>query len=225
MMFIGIITFLASLLASTMLKRRFAEYSKIGLSNGLTGRQIAEKMLRDNGIFDVKIIQVEGQLTDHYNPQNKTVNLSYEVYASNSVAAAAVAAHEVGHAVQHATAYSMLGFRSAMVPILSITSNYMQWIIMIGAMLLTYSPIPLGIGVALFALTTLFSVITLPVEFDASARAIRWMEERQMANDRERGYAKSALRWAASTYVVAALGSIANLIYLLRMLGGSRSDD
>jgi uncharacterized protein len=225
MMFIGIITFLASLLASTMLKRRFAEYSKIGLSNGLTGKQIAEKMLRDNGIFDVKIIQVEGQLTDHYNPQNKTVNLSYEVYASNSVAAAAVAAHEVGHAVQHATAYSMLGFRSAMVPLLSITSNYMQWIIMIGAMLLTYSPIPLGIGVALFALTTLFSVITLPVEFDASARAIRWMEERQMANDRERGYAKSALRWAASTYVIAALGSIANLLYLLRMLGGSRSDD
>ena len=155
MIFIGLIVMAVSAFVSWRLKSKFKEYSQIGLQSNLSGKEISEKMLRDNGIFDVKVIQVDGQLTDHYNPADKTVNLSYDVYAGRSVAAAAVAAHECGHAVQHATAYSMLKFRSWMVPFLSVASNYMQWIIMIGAFMISYSVIPLAIGVALFALTTI----------------------------------------------------------------------
>lgn len=211
-----------SAFVSWRLKSKFKEYSQIGLQSNLSGKEISEKMLRDNGIFDVKVIQVDGQLTDHYNPADKTVNLSYDVYAGRSVAAAAVAAHECGHAVQHATAYSMLKFRSWMVPFLSVASNYMQWIIMIGAFMISYSVIPLAIGVALFALTTIFSLVTLPVEYDASNRALAWIKNHNVVNDREYDFAKDSLKWAARTYLVAAIGSIAQLLYLLGML---RSDD
>lgn len=222
MLFIGLIVMAVSAFVSWRLKSKFREYSQIGLSSNLSGKEIAEKMLRENGIFDVKVIQVDGQLTDHYNPLDHTVNLSYDVYAGRSVAAAAVAAHECGHAVQHATKYSMLNFRSAMVPILSVTSNYMQWIILAGAMMINYSIIPLGIGILLFALTTIFSLITLPVEYDASNRALAWIKTHNVVNDREFGYAEDSLKWAARTYLVAAIGSIAQLLYLLGMLTGRR---
>jgi uncharacterized protein len=223
MIFIGLIVMAVSAFISWRLKSKFKEYSQIGLQNNMSGKEIAEKMLRDNQIFDVKVTQVEGQLTDHYNPADKTVNLSYDVYAGRSVAAAAVASHECGHAVQHATAYSMLQFRSWMVPYLTYSSRYMQWIIMIGAMMVSYSIIPLALGVALFALTTLFSVVTLPVEYDASNRALAWIKQTNVVNDREYEYAKDSLKWAARTYLVAAIGSIAQLLYLLGMLG--RNDD
>jgi uncharacterized protein len=224
MIYIGLIVMAVSAFVSYRLKSKFREYSQIGLSNGMSGREIAEKMLRDNNIFDVKVIQVDGQLTDHYNPADRTVNLSYDVYAGRSVAAAAVAAHECGHAVQHATAYNMLQFRSAMVPFLQITSSYMHWIIMIGAMMVSYSIIPLALGVALFGATTLFSLITLPVEYDASNRALKWISATGIANEREYAYAADSLKWAARTYLVAAIGSVAQLLYLLAMLLG-RSDD
>ena len=202
-----VLIFGASALVQWRLRSKFAQYSEIGLQNGMSGKEVAERMLADNGITDVRVISTEGQLTDHYNPADKTVNLSEGVYASRSVAAAAVAAHECGHAVQHATAYSMLKFRSAMVPALSVASRYMQWIIIIGIFMLQTTMIPLAIGVGLFALTTLFSFITLPVEFDASRRALVWMDSRGIATTQEHGMAKDALKWAALTYVVAALGS------------------
>ncbi len=224
MIFIGLIVMAVSAFVSWRLKSKFREYSQIGLSSNLSGQEIAQKMLHDNGIFDVKVTQVDGQLTDHYNPTDKTVNLSYDVYAGRSVAASAVAAHECGHAVQHATAYAMLNFRSSLVPVLSITSRYMQWIILIGAFMVNYSVIPLTIGVVLFGLTTIFSVITLPVEYDASNRALAWIKSKNVVNDREYDYAADSLKWAARTYVVAAIGSIAQLLYLLGMISG-RSDD
>ncbi|MET3126192.1 Zn-dependent membrane protease YugP [Arcicella rosea] len=209
------------------LKSKFQEYSEIGLANGLSGREIADKMLRDNGIFDVRIISVEGQLTDHYNPADKTVNLSPDVYYGRSASAAAVAAHECGHAVQHATAYSMLQFRSAMVPVLSIANNFMPIALMIGMMLLysTGNKLVLTIGVAMFALATLFSFITLPVEFDASRRALAWMSQRNVVTQPEHEMAKDALWWAAMTYVAAALGMLAQLLYYMSLLSGRRSND
>ncbi|GAB3320528.1 zinc metallopeptidase [Larkinella ripae] len=210
---------------SWRLRSKFNEYSQIGLSNGLSGKEIAERMLHENNIFDVRVLSVEGMLTDHYNPQDKTVNLSADVYYGRSVSAAAVAAHECGHAVQHATAYGPLKFRSAMVPFLTISSSYLQWIILIGILLINTTIIPLAIGVALFAVTTLFSFVTLPVEFDASRRALAWVQNRNIVNQREYGYAKDALWWAAMTYVVAALGSLATLLYYASLLmGGRRSD-
>jgi uncharacterized protein len=224
MIFIGLIVMAISAFVSNRLKGKFQEYAQIGLQSGLSGKEIAEKMLKDNGIFDVKVIQVDGQLTDHYNRADKTVNLSYDVYAGRSVSSAAVAAHECGHAVQHATAYAMLNFRSGMVPMLSITSKYMQWIIFAGALMINYSIIPLAIGVGLFAITTIFSLITLPVEYDASNRALAWIKTKNVVNEREFDYAKDALKWAARTYLVAAIGSIAQLLYLLRMLSGRRED-
>lgn len=220
-----IITFGLSAFVSWRLRSKFNEYSQIGLSNGLSGAEVAEKMLRENGIYDVRVVSVEGMLTDHYNPQDKTVNLSPDVYYGRSVAAAAVASHECGHAVQHKLAYGPLQFRSAMVPVLTISSQYMQWILLAGIFLLRTTPIPLEIGIALFALTTLFSFITLPVEFDASRRALAWIQSNGVVNSREYGYAKDALWWAAMTYVVAALGSLATLLYYVSMLlGGRRSD-
>ncbi len=209
------------------LKSKFQEYSEFGLANGLSGREIADKMLRDNGIFDVRIISVEGQLTDHYNPTDKTVNLSPDVYYGRSASAAAVAAHECGHAVQHATAYSMLQFRSAMVPVLSIANNFMPIALMIGMMLLysTGNKLVLTIGVAMFAIATLFSFITLPVEFDASRRALAWMSQKNIVTQREHEMAKDALWWAAMTYVAAALGMLAQLLYYVSLLSGRRSDD
>ncbi|WP_170315695.1 zinc metallopeptidase [Larkinella punicea] len=210
---------------SWRLRSKFNEYSQIGLSNGLSGKEIAERMLHENNIFDVRVLSVEGMLTDHYNPQDKTVNLSADVYYGRSVSAAAVAAHECGHAVQHATAYGPLKLRSAMVPFLTVSSSYLQWIILIGILLINTTIIPLAVGVALFAVTTLFSFVTLPVEFDASRRALAWVQSRNIVNQREYGFAKDALWWAAMTYVVAALGSLATLLYYASLLmGGRRSD-
>jgi len=219
---IAILVMLVSLFVSWRLKSKFAQYSQVGLRSGLSGREIAEMMLADHNIRDVRVISTEGQLTDHYNPADKTVNLSEGVYASRSAAAAAVAAHECGHAVQHATAYSMLKFRSAMVPALSVASRYMQWIILIGIFMINTSIIPLTIGVALFALTTLFSFITLPVEFDASSRALAWMDRRGVVTTQEHAMAKDSLKWAALTYVVAAIGSLATLLYYVSLLMGRR---
>jgi uncharacterized protein len=210
---------------SWKLKSKFRKYSEIGLRSGLSGREVAEMMLSDNNITDVRVISTEGMLTDHYDPTNKTVNLSEGVYASRSAAAAAVAAHECGHAVQHARAYSMLKFRSAMVPALSVASRYMQWILIIGILMMQTTMIPLAVGVALFALTTLFSFVTLPVEFDASKRALAWMDTRGVVTPQEHGMAKDALKWAAMTYVVAALGSLATLLYYASiLLGGGRRE-
>lgn len=220
-----IVIFGLSAFVSWRLRSKFNEYSQIGLSNGLSGAEIAQKMLNENGIYDVRVVSVEGMLTDHYNPQEKTVNLSADVYYGRSVSAAAVAAHECGHAVQHKVAYAPLKFRSAIVPFVSIASQYMQWIILIGIFLLQTTPIPLTIGVGLFAVTTLFSFITLPVEFDASKRALAWVQNRGIVNEREYGYAKDALWWAAMTYVVAALGSLATLLYYLSILSGGRRSD
>jgi Zn-dependent membrane protease YugP len=192
------------------------------LMNGMSGKEIAEKMLNDHGISDVKVISVEGSLSDHYNPADKTVNLSPDVYHGRSVASAAVAAHECGHAVQHATAYSWLNFRSAMVPALSVSSKYMQWILLGGILLLNTFPALLLIGILLFALTTVFSFITLPVEFDASNRAIAWLETNNITQRNETETAKSALKWAASTYVIAALSSLATLVYYIMIFMGRR---
>ena len=204
------------------LKSKFEQYSQVGLSNGLSGREIAEKMLRENGIFDVRVVSVEGRLTDHYNPQDKTVNLSPDVYHGRSVAAAAVSSHECGHAVQHATAYTWLQLRSKMVPFLTISSRYMQWVILAGILLINTSIIPLAVGVALFAVTTLFSFITLPVEYDASNRALAWIETRGIVTQREHEMAADALKWAARTYLVAAIGSLATLLYYVSILMGRR---
>lgn len=217
-----IIFMLASWLVSWRLKSKFKQYSQTPLSSGLSGREIAEMMLADNGITDVRVMSVAGRLTDHYNPADKTVNLSEYVFEARSAAAAAVAAHECGHAVQHAKAYSFLKFRSAMVPALSIASRYMQWIILIGILMLQTTPVPLTIGVALFGLTTIFSFITLPVEFDASKRALAWIDRRGIVTTQEHGMAKDALKWAALTYVVAALGSLATLLYYVSLLMGRR---
>jgi Zn-dependent membrane protease YugP len=206
------------------LKSKFKEYSQTPLISNLSGKEVAEKMLHDNNIFDVKVMSVEGQLTDHYNPSNKTVNLSHDVYYGRNAAAAAVSAHECGHALQHAQAYSFLRFRSAMVPALSITSRFMPWVIMIGGFILasTGNPIVLGVGVLLFAITTVFSIVTLPVEFDASKRALAWMSNRGVVVGKEYDMSKDALKWAALTYVVAALASIAQLLYYAWILFGRR---
>ncbi|MFD1817021.1 hypothetical protein SAMN04515674_11824 [Pseudarcicella hirudinis] len=212
---------------SWRLKSKFQEYSQIGLVSGLSGQEIAEKMLRDNGIYDVRVISVEGQLTDHYNPADKTVNLSQDVYYGRNAAAAAVASHECGHAVQHATAYTMLQFRSAMVPVMSISNNIMPFLLMIGMMVVysTGNAMVLTIGVALFAVATFFSFITLPVEFDASRRALAWIESSRVVNSNELALAKDALWWAAMTYVVAALGMLAQLLYYVSIISGRRSND
>jgi len=195
------------------------------LSSGLSGAEIAQKMLNENGINDVQVISVEGQLTDHYNPANKTVNLSPDVYHGRSVAAAAVAAHECGHAVQHSTAYSWLQFRSSMVPIVSVASKLTTWVLLIGVIMMAYSknPMVLAIGVGALALTTLFSFITLPVEFDASNRALAWLNASHVTHStEEHDGAKDALKWAAMTYVVAALSALVTLLYYASILFGRR---
>ena len=212
LIFAGLIM-LVSCLVSNRLKNKFELYSKLQLQNGMSGREIAEKMLADHGIRDVRVISVEGQLTDHYNPTDKTVNLSEAVYNQRNAAAAAVAAHECGHAVQHATAYSWLEMRSKLVPVVSVASNYVQWILIGGILMINSFPQLLLIGIIIFAATTLFSVVTLPVEYDASNRALAWLENKQMLNREEQAGAKDALKWAARTYVVAAIGSIATLLY------------
>ena len=213
MYFLLILLMLVSWAIQWRLRSKFKKYAQVGLQANLTGAQIAERMLADHGITDVRIISTSGQLTDHYNPTDKTVNLSEGVYAERSAASAAIAAHECGHAVQHATAYSMLTFRSALVPTLSAVSRYMPWILLGGVLLLRYSLIPLGAGIVLFSLTTLFSFVTLPVEFDASRRALAWMDTSGVVTTQEHAMAKDALWWAAMTYVVAAISSLATLLY------------
>lgn len=213
---------LISWAVSANLQSKFKKYSKIPLGYGMTGREVAEKMLRDNGIYDVKVISTSGQLTDHYNPINKTVNLSEGVYASNSVAAAAVAAHECGHAVQHATAYAPLTMRSKLVPVVSFASNWMQWVLLAGILMLETFPQLMLAGIILFAITTLFSFITLPVEINASSRALAWLSNAGITNYETNGPARDALKSAAYTYVVAALGSLATLVYYILMFLGRR---
>lgn len=201
------------------LKSKFKQYSEHPLFSGLTGKQVAEKMLKENGIYDVKVVSVDGFLSDHYNPVNKTVNLSPDVYNSSSIAAAAVAAHECGHAVQHATAYQWLMLRSRLVPVVQVSTTLSQWVLAIGVGILGFgggNPTVLLVGIMLFAASTLFSVITLPVEFDASNRALAWLNHTNITNGQEHEGAKDALKWAAMTYVVAALASIVTLVqYIL----------
>ncbi len=204
---------LVSWLVSNQLKKRFEKYSRTPLQNGMSGREIAERMLADHGITNVKVISVPGQLTDHYNPANRTVNLSEPVYHARNAASAAVAAHEVGHAVQHATAYSWLEMRSKLVPAVSFVSHWLQWVLLGGILLINTFPQLLLIGIALFALTTLFSLVTLPVEYDASNRALAWMTNRGIVTNSEHAMSADALKWAARTYVVAAIGSIGTLLY------------
>jgi Zn-dependent membrane protease YugP len=206
---------LLSKLVSGQLQRKFKKYSQVLLENGMSGAEIAEKMLSDNNIHDVKVISVRGQLTDHYNPTNKTVNLSEVVYSQRNAAAAAVAAHECGHAVQHATAYSWLTMRSKLVPVVNISSKYLQWILLGGIFLINTFPQLLLAGIAMFAMTTIFSVVTLPVEYDASNRALAWLGDQRMVTREEHAGAKDALKWAARTYLVAAIGSIGTLLYYL----------
>ena len=213
---------LVSWWVSNQLKRRFEEYSQIPTSNGMTGRDVAAKMLRDHNIYGVTVQSVEGQLTDHYNPENKTVNLSQNVYYGNNVAAAAVAAHECGHAVQHATAYQWLGVSTSLVPAVSFSSKWIQWILLAGILMVNSFPQILLAGIVLFALTTLFSFITLPVELNASHRALVWMRNSGITNSFTNAKAEDALRWAGYTYVVAALGSLATLLYYIMIFLGRR---
>ncbi|MGV8946222.1 MAG: zinc metallopeptidase [Lutibacter sp.] len=224
---IGLVS-LISWLVSQKLKNKFKYYSTIQLQNGLSGKEIAEKMLHDNGIYDVKVISTAGQLTDHYNPANKTVNLSESVYEQRNAASACVAAHEVGHAVQHAQAYQWLKLRSSLVPAVSISSKFSQWLV-IGGLILTAVSGSTGIGftiaiigLAMMAMATIFSFITLPVEYDASNRALAWLKTKNMLTDREQDGAKDALKWAARTYLVAAIGSLAMLLYWGFTILGSR---
>lgn len=217
-LFVGI-----SLLVSMVLKRKFTKYSKIALANGLTGKLVAEKMLRENGIYDVQVLSSQGFLTDHYNPVNKTVNLSPEVYNGVSITAAAVAAHECGHAVQHATAYSWLMMRSRLVPVVQLSSNLVNIVLLIGViMAASGNTTLLLIGIALMAVTVLFTLITLPVEFDASRRALAWLDTTNITNKEEYPKAKDALQWAAMTYVVAALAAVVTLIQYIMIYLGSR---
>ncbi len=217
LLFIGI-----SMVVSLILKRRFATYSKIPLSARLTGKEVAEKMLRENGIYDVKVVSVQGFLSDHYNPINKTINLSPEVFNTYSVAAAAIAAHETGHAVQHAEAYSWLSLRSKLVPAVQFSSTLVNWILLIGVIMASSgNSTLLLVGIGLFALSVLFSIITLPVEFDASRRALAWLQRTNVTTASEYPKAKNALTWAAMTYVVAALAAVVTLVqYVLIYMGG-----
>ena len=208
-----------SFIVQQMLQSRFNKYSQVGLPNGMTGAEVARKMLQDHGIYDVKVVATNGMLTDHFNPQTKTVALSEGVYASRSVAAAAVAAHECGHAVQHAYGYAPLRMRSALVPVVNFASNIVQWVLLAGVIFINVFPGLLWIGIALFAMTTLFSFVTLPVEINASNRAISWLTQTGITDGQTRPMAIDALKWAAYTYVVAALGSLATLFYYISLAG------
>ena len=218
---IMIIVMILSFLVQQMLHSRFQKYSQEGLPSGMTGAEVAQKMLNDHGIYDVKVVPARGTLTDHFNPQTKTVALSEGVYASRSVAAAAVAAHQCGHAVQHAMGYAPLKMRTALVPVVNFASNIMQWVLLAGVLTINIFPGLLIFGIVLFASTTLFSFITLPVEINASARAISWLSRTGITDGRTQPMAIDALKWAAYTYVVAALGSLATLLYYI---GLSRRD-
>jgi uncharacterized protein len=220
LLFLGI-----SFIVSAILKTKFSKYHKIPLANGMAGHEIAEKMLRENGIYDVKVTSVEGFLSDHYNPANKTVNLSPDVYNGTSISAAAVAAHECGHAVQHATAYGPLMLRSRLVPAVQLSSMLVNWILLAGMILLatTKNPTVLLVGIIVMSITVLFTLITLPVEFDASKRALAWLNRTNVTNAAEYPKAKDALKWAATTYVVAALAAVVTLIQYIMIYMGSRN--
>ena len=217
---IMIIVMVLSFIVQQMLQSRFSKYSQVGLPNGMTGAEVAQKMLNDHGIYDVKVVPTRGMLTDHFNPKTKTVALSEGVYASRSVAAAAVAAHECGHAVQHATGYAPLRMRSALVPVVNFASNIVQWVLLAGVLTINLFPGLLIFGIILFASTTLFSFITLPVEINASSRAISWLSRTGITDSRTQPMAVDALKWAAYTYVVAALGSLATLLYYIGIARG-----
>ena len=206
---------LASFLVQNMLQRRFEKYSKVPLTNGMTGAEVARKMMNDNGIYDVKVECIPGMLTDHYNPATKTVNLSEAVYSGRSVAAAAVAAHECGHVVQHAVGYAPLKMRTALVPIVTFSNSIVMWILLFGVMMVNVFPALLWLGIILFAATTLFSFVTLPVEINASSRAVNWLESAGITNYETKPMAIDALKWAAYTYVIAALSSLATLFYYI----------
>jgi hypothetical protein len=221
---IFIVFMILSWIVSATLKSKFKKYSKIPVDNGMSGKDVAEKMLRDNGIFDVKVESVAGSLTDHYNPQTKTINLSQDVFNSRSIAAAAVAAHETGHAIQHATAYTWLTLRSKLVPVVSFSSKWVQWVLLAGVIFVNTFPELLLCGIVLFALTTLFSFITLPVEINASQRALEWLSTTNVTSYQNHDKAQDALKWAAYTYVVAALGSLATLLYYIMIFTGARDD-
>ena len=210
-----IIVMLAGVVIQSTLQGKFAKYSKVSLKYGYTGADIARKMMQDNGITDVKVECIEGTLTDHYNPSTKTVNLSKKVYYGSSVAAAAVAAHECGHVVQHAVGYAPLKLRSALVPVVSFANNTVQWILLLGMLMIKTFPTLLWIGIALFAMTTLFSFVTLPVEINASARAVKWLDNAGITDSETRPMAIDALKWAAYTYVIAAISSLATLLYYI----------
>jgi Zn-dependent membrane protease YugP len=220
------IMFLVGMIVSNRLKRKFREYSEVPLQRGLSGKEVAEKMLQDNGIYDVRVVSVQGFLSDHYNPMEKTVNLSPEVYAGRSISATAVAAHECGHAVQHATAYSMLMLRSKLVPVVQISTTLSQWVILagLGLMFGQGNQMLLLAGIVLFAMSTIFSLVTLPVEYDASRRALRWMETTGLTSRQEHSQAADALKWAARTYLVAAVSSVASLLYYI-LIFLNRGDD
>lgn len=219
-LFIGIA--IISYIVQSSLQSKFEKYSRLALNNGMTGREVAEKMLRDNGIYDVRVISTPGSLTDHYNPTNKTVNLSSDVYSTCSVAAAAVAAHECGHAIQHARAYAPLQMRSALVPVVQFSSSIMSWVLLAGILMVNTFPQLLLIGICLFAMTTLFSFITLPVEIDASRRALVWLRSSGITSPYNHAQAQDALKAAAYTYVVAALSSLATLIYYITIFTNRR---
>ena len=209
-----------SFIIQQVLQSRFSKYSKV--PNQLSGREVAEKMLRDNGITDVKVCSIGGMLTDHYDPSKKVINLSEGVYSQRTVAAAAVAAHETGHAIQHATGYAPLRMRSALVPVVSFANNIVQWVLLAGVLIIQITPALLYLGIALFAMTTLFSFVTLPVEINASARAVNWLEMSKITNYETTPMARDALKWAAYTYVVAALGSLDTLFYYISLAGNRR---
>ncbi|MDD5507010.1 MAG: zinc metallopeptidase [Bacteroidales bacterium] len=219
---IGAIFAVIGMIVGQVLQSKFKKYSRVALRNGMSGKEIAERMLADNGITNVQVISARGHLTDHYNPTNKTINLSEAVYSQRSAAAAAVAAHETGHAVQHATAYRWLTMRSKLVPVVSFSSKIVQWVILGGILLINSFPNLLLAGIILFAIVTLFSIITLPVEYNASSRALAWMQTCNVVTSQEYEGAKDSLRWAARTYLVAALGAIASLLYYLMIFMGRR---
>lgn len=219
---IMILVMVASYLIQNTLMSRFEKYSHVRNSNGMTGAEIASMMLRQNGIYDVRVSCIEGQLTDHYNPQTKTVNLSRSVYEGNSIAAAAVAAHECGHVIQHAAGYAPLRLRSALVPVVSFCNSWVQWVLLLGVILINITPTFLYLGIALFAMTTIFSVVTLPVEINASYRAITWLTNNNVADSATRPMAIDALKWAAYTYVIAAVGSLATLLYYIGIASNRR---
>jgi len=218
--FIGFM--ILSWIVSMVLKRKFKKYSKILVDNGMSGKDVAERMLRDHGITDVRVVSVQGHLNDHYNPTDKTINLSQDVYNGRHISAAAIAAHEIGHAVQHSQAYAWLGFRSKLVPAVSFASKWVQWVLLAGVLLVQTFPALLLAGIALFAMTTVFSFITLPVEIDASRRALAWLSNAGITSYQNHDKAQDALKWAAYTYVVAALGSLATLMYYVMIFLGSR---